>query len=65
MADRQHFDLSKLGGPHVVHWKEEDLAHDMLYKYNFTLNICDKLKWHKGGSLATECHHGARGKIHA
>ncbi|KAH7071595.1 autophagy-related protein 27 [Paraphoma chrysanthemicola] len=60
MADRQHFDLSKLAGPHVVHWKEEDPAHDMRYKYNFTLDICDKLKWHKGGSLATECHHGAR-----
>jgi len=30
------------------------------YKYNFTLDICQKLAWHKGGSLATECHHGTR-----
>lgn len=60
-ASGVHFNLGKLGGPHVVHWKDEDLAHEMLYKYNFTVDICDKLKWHKGGSLATECHHGSRG----
>ncbi|EAT90530.1 autophagy-related protein [Parastagonospora nodorum] len=59
-ASGVHFNLGKLGGPHVVHWKDEDLAHEMLYKYNFTVDICDKLKWHKGGSLATECHHGSR-----
>lgn len=48
----------------MVHWKEEEIQHEMLYKYNFTVDICDKLKWHKGGSLATECHHGARGMLH-
>lgn len=60
-ASGVHFDLGKLAGPHVVHWKDEDLAHEMLYKYNFTVDICQKLQWHKGGSQATECHHGARG----
>jgi hypothetical protein len=60
-ASDVHFNLGKLAGPHVVHWKDEDLEHEMLYKYNFTVDICSKLKWHKGGSAATECHHGARG----
>ncbi|KAJ4373376.1 type II membrane protein [Neocucurbitaria cava] len=55
-----HFNLDKLGGPHVVHWQEEDSMHDMLYKYNATLDLCNSLKWHKGGSLATECHYGSR-----
>ena len=60
-ASGVHFDLSKLAGPHVVHWQDNDNAHEMLYKYNFTVDICQKLQWHKGGSQATECHHGARG----
>lgn len=59
LAQGVHFNLEKLGGPHIVHWQEEDLERDLLFKYNFTLDICDTLKWHKGGSLATECHHGA------
>lgn len=60
LADGTHFNFKELGGPHVVHWKEEDLSHEMMYKYNFTIDLCDSLKWHKGGSLATECHHGSR-----
>lgn len=56
-----HYNFGKLAGPHVVHWQEEIADIDMQFKYNFTLDICDKLKWHKGGSQATECHHGARG----
>jgi len=60
-ADKVHFDLGKLAGPNVVHWQTEYPELEMQYKYNFTIDICDKLKWHKGGSLATECHHGARG----
>jgi hypothetical protein len=59
-ASGVHFNLGELGGPHVVHWKNEDLELEMLHKYNFTVDICNKLKWHKGGSLATECHQGAR-----
>lgn len=55
------YNFAKLAGPHVVHWTEDDTAHEKTYKYNFTIDLCDKLKWHKGGSLATECHHGARG----
>lgn len=47
-----HFNFEKLGGPHVVHWKEDDLEHDMEYKYNFTLDLCKALK--------SECHNGAR-----
>ncbi|KAJ4376695.1 type II membrane protein [Didymella sp. IMI 355093] len=47
-----HFNFEKLGGPHVVHWKEEDVEHDMEYKYNFTLDLCKALK--------SECHNGAR-----
>lgn len=55
-----HFNFEKLGGPSVVHWEETDLDHEVLYKYNFTLDLCNSLKWHKGGSAATECHHGTR-----
>jgi hypothetical protein len=47
-----HFNFEKLGGPHVVHWKEDDLEHDFEYKYNFTLDLCKALK--------SECHNGAR-----
>jgi hypothetical protein len=43
-----------------VHWKEEDIAKEMMWKYNFTVDLCSSLKWHKGASLATECHHGSR-----
>jgi hypothetical protein len=32
----------------------------MAYKYNFTINLCEALKWQKGGSPATECHQGSR-----
>ncbi|KAF2828206.1 hypothetical protein CC86DRAFT_465942 [Ophiobolus disseminans] len=59
-ADSVHFNLGKLAGPHVVHWVDEDIGRELQWKYNFTIDICDKLKWHKGGSLATECHHGTR-----
>lgn len=47
-----HFNFGKLGGPHVVHWKEEDLEHDMEYKYDFTLDLCKPLE--------SKCHNGAR-----
>jgi hypothetical protein len=60
-ADKVHFNLGKLAGPNVVHWQTEYPELEMQYKFNFTIDICDKLKWHKGGSAATECHHGARG----
>ncbi|KAF1947526.1 hypothetical protein EJ02DRAFT_392014 [Clathrospora elynae] len=59
-AQGTHFNFKELGGPHMVHWKEEDLGHELMWKYNFTVDLCDSLKWHKGGNLATECHHGAR-----
>lgn len=59
-----HFNLGKLGGPYTVHWTENaDLEHQTQYNYNFTLDICSNLKWHKGGTKETECHHGARGKF--
>lgn len=61
-AGKVQYNFGKLAGPHVVHWSEDDAGHEKTYKYNFTIDICDKLKWHTGGSLATECHHGARGK---
>ena len=47
-----HFNFEKLGGPHVVHWQEDDLEHDFEYKYNFTLDLCKPLK--------SKCHNGAR-----
>lgn len=47
-----HFNFEKLGGPHVVHWKEDDLEHDFEYKYNFTLDLCN--------ALESKCHNGAR-----
>lgn len=59
-AGKVQYNFGKLAGPHVVHWSEDDAGHEKTYKYNFTIDICDKLKWHTGGSLATECHHGAR-----
>ncbi|KAF2864921.1 autophagy protein-like protein Atg27 [Massariosphaeria phaeospora] len=60
-AQSVKFDLSKLGGPHIVQWSPDpDLDAQVQLNYNFTLDICNKIKWHKGGSLATECHHGAR-----
>src|SRR4051812_30938802 len=59
-AQGVHFNLGELGGPHVVHWKEEDSDHGVLYKYNFTLDLCNTLQWHKGGSRATECSPGTR-----
>jgi hypothetical protein len=60
LADGAHFNFKELGGPHVVHYQESDLTKELEWKYNFTIDICNSLKWHKGGSLATECHHGAR-----
>lgn len=60
VAQGQQFNLEKLGGPHVVHWQQENAELEALIKYNFTIDLCNSLKWHKGGSLATECHHGAR-----
>jgi hypothetical protein len=60
LAEGAHFNLKELGGPHVVHWEETDLEKELKFKYNFTLDICNPLKWHKGGSHDTECHHGAR-----
>lgn len=59
-AQGVHFNFKELGGPHMVHWKEDDLDHEISYKYNFTIDLCNALKWHKGGSTATECHHGSR-----
>lgn len=60
LADGTHFNFKELRGPHVVHWEESDIEKELKFKYNFTLDICNPLKWHKGGSLDTECHHGAR-----
>ncbi|EOA85442.1 type II membrane protein [Exserohilum turcicum] len=60
LADGAHFNFKDLGGPHVVHWEESEIEKELKFKYNFTLDICNPLKWHKGGSLDTECHHGAR-----
>ncbi|KAH8728141.1 autophagy-related protein 27 [Phaeosphaeriaceae sp. PMI808] len=59
-AQSVHFNLGKLSGPHMVHWKEASVGRDLVDKYNFTIDICKKLEWHKGASQATECHHGAR-----
>lgn len=60
VAQGQQFNLEKLGGPHIVHWEQENTDLEALVKYNFTIDLCNALKWHKGGSSATECHHGAR-----
>ena len=52
VAQKVPFDLRDLGGSRVVHWEEQDMEHDVLYKYNFTLDICNALK--------SDCHNGAR-----
>lgn len=59
-AQGVHFNFQKLGGPHTVHWQEQDTFHEVSYKYNFTVDLCNSIKWHKGGSEATECPHGTR-----
>ncbi|KAL6707509.1 type II membrane protein [Coniothyrium glycines] len=60
LAQGQTFNFEKLGGPHIVHYEQENTDLEALVKYNFTIDLCSSLKWHKGGSLATECHHGTR-----
>lgn len=60
------FDFKALGGPKVVHWEEApDLDAQRQLKYNFTLDICNNLKWHKGATKETECHTGTRSEFPA
>ncbi|KAF2749402.1 hypothetical protein M011DRAFT_465837 [Sporormia fimetaria CBS 119925] len=59
VASDVKFNLKELGGPHVVRWEEEpDLDHEVQYKYNFTLDICEDLK--KEEDSQTGCHEGTR-----
>ena len=59
-AKNVNFDFKALGGPHVVHWeKEPDYENQNQYKYNFTLDICNKLP---SGDPKTQCHAGTRSK---
>ncbi|PSN74224.1 hypothetical protein BS50DRAFT_478313 [Corynespora cassiicola Philippines] len=59
LASGVHFDFTKLGGPHSVNWAQDaDLENQEQFKYNFTLDICNKLPHHKGRH--DECHSGTR-----
>ncbi|CAI6336246.1 unnamed protein product [Periconia digitata] len=60
LTNKVHFNFKELGGPHIVHWSRTDIEADVKYNYNFTLDICDFLKHHKGGDKHKECQHGAR-----
>ncbi|KAF2815750.1 uncharacterized protein BDZ99DRAFT_457715 [Mytilinidion resinicola] len=60
-AKGKHFDLSPLGGPHQVHWRRElTEAPGLFFNTTFTIDICNKLKWTKGGNKDEECPHGTR-----
>jgi hypothetical protein len=54
------FNFKALGGPHIVHWEDDaDYVNQYQYKYNFTLDICNKLP---SGDPKTQCHAGTRSK---
>jgi hypothetical protein len=59
-AQGVHFNLKKLGGPHMVHWADERLGDGVLYNYNFTVDLCNTLKRKKG---ERSCHSGTRGTL--
>ncbi|KAF1954686.1 hypothetical protein CC80DRAFT_493472 [Byssothecium circinans] len=54
----QHFHFGDLGGPHVVHWSQEDFIERK--NWNFTLDLCANLKRHKGVPKDEECNQGTR-----
>lgn len=61
VAKGVEFHFKELGGPHVVHWDAEPNYEDQEQKkYNFTLDICNKLP---SGDLKTQCHAGTRSKF--
>lgn len=55
-AQKVHFNLEKLGGPHTVHWADDSIDGTML-NYNFTVDLCNTLK-RKGEPVS--CHAGTR-----
>ena len=59
-AQKVHFNLKKLGGPHMVHW-EDDRVTGLQFKYNFTIDICNTIKRKKG---EPSCHAGTRGTFY-
>ncbi|KAF1996364.1 hypothetical protein P154DRAFT_416157, partial [Amniculicola lignicola CBS 123094] len=54
------YSFGELGGPQIVHWKDEDLEHDFTYNYNFTVDLCANLKRPKGSKSEEFCHPGTR-----
>ncbi|KAF9734464.1 hypothetical protein PMIN02_004697 [Paraphaeosphaeria minitans] len=60
LAKGQHFNLEKLGGPRVVHWTDSLGTEDMEARWNFTLDVCNKLQRDKGVDKENWCHDGAR-----
>ncbi|KAF2740833.1 hypothetical protein EJ04DRAFT_558801 [Polyplosphaeria fusca] len=55
MADRQTFNFKSLGGPHLLHYYEENGFPLVKHNYTFHIDLCDKLGKHNG-----KCHQGAR-----
>ena len=64
IVKEQKFNFEKLGGPRVVHWKHIDEMESNEYRYNFTLDICNKLHRDKGVKKEEWCHDGVRGMEH-
>lgn len=60
VAKKQNFNFEKLGSPRVVHWTDS-LGEDMEARWNFTIDICNKLQRDKGVDKQHWCHDGARG----
>lgn len=59
-AQRQHFNFGELAGPHRVHWNTTIDDDAVQRNFTFTLDLCQNLQRHKGGSDATECPVGTR-----
>ncbi|KAF2276841.1 uncharacterized protein EI97DRAFT_466954 [Westerdykella ornata] len=59
VAGKVNFNFKDLGGPRIVHWDEDpDWAHETQYKYNFTIDICNKLPLK--GDKQRDCPSGTR-----
>jgi hypothetical protein len=59
-AQGVHFNMKKLGGPHMVHWTDE-IPDQQRINYNFTVDLCNTIKPKKGEE---SCHAGTRGESH-
>lgn len=59
VKDKIRFNLKPLGGPHVVHWIEDEEL--IIHNHTYTIDICQPLKRTKGVPTDQECPLGSRG----